>query len=594
MLRRASFVIFHLGTSNLGTLQINNSAILALFALLAFYLGYRFYSRYLSQKIYGLDEEFNTPAHEFEDGVDFVPTKRHILFGHHFTSIAGAAPIIGPCIAAYWGWLPAILWVVLGTIFMGAVHDFGALVVSLKEKGRSIADITATVINPRVRLMFLIFVMLLTWLVLAVFAMAIAGLFQAVPTAVLPINIEIIIAIFIGYLIYKKRMDALIPSLIALGILYLFVWLGTHYPISLSSLGVSADNIQTTWIIFLFSYSAIASLLPVWLLLQPRDFINSHQLVVGLGLIFLGIFLAQPAIDAPAIREVSDPGAPPIFPMLFVTIACGAISGFHGLVSSGTTSKQVNKLKDARLIGYGAMLGEGTLAVASTIAAVAGIALVSQCNLPSVGHVADLSWHNYYDSWSHATANKATAFVLGGGALLETLGLPHSLAKTLMAVLVISFAATTLDTATRIQRFIITEIGTAIHVKQLTNRYIATFAAIIPAVILTLWSVPDPVTGTMKQTAWVLWPIFGASNQMLAALTLMVLTLYFFQRKKPILPLFIPMLFIMMITISALVVKIQSFANQGNSLLLGLTLLMTALILWMIVEGVLLVKSKLC
>jgi len=569
-----------------------NSAYLAAIALLSFYLGYRFYSRFISDKILGLDEDLTTPAHEFNDGVDFVPTKRHILFGHHFTSIAGAAPIIGPCIAAYWGWLPALLWIIFGTIFMGAVHDFGALVVSLKEKGRSIADITSMVINPRVRLMFLIFVMLLTWLVLAVFAMAIAGLFQAVPTSILPINIEIIVALFIGYLIYKKGIDALLPSIIALGILYLFVWLGTMYPISLTSFGIASENVQTIWILFLFTYSAIASLLPVWLLLQPRDFINSHQLIVGLGLIFLGIFIAQPMIDAPAIREITDSGAPPIFPMLFVTIACGAISGFHGLVSSGTTSKQVNKLSDARLIGYGAMLGEGTLAVASTIAAVAGIALVTQCSLPSIGAVENLSWGVYYDSWAHATANKAAAFVLGGGALLEQLGLPSNLAKTLMAVLVISFAATTLDTATRIQRFIISEIGSALNFKPLCNRYGATLMAVIPAVMLTLWSVPDPVSGTMKQTAWVLWPLFGASNQMLAALTLMVLTLYFWQRKKPILPIFIPMLFIMLITFIALIIKAQSFYYQGNTLLFSINLIMIGLIIWMIFEGMLIVKGS--
>ena len=569
-----------------------NSAYLAAIALLSFYLGYRFYSRFIADKIYGLGDNLITPAHEFEDGVDFVPTKRHILFGHHFTSIAGAAPIIGPCIAAYWGWLPAILWVIIGTIFMGAVHDFGALVVSLKEKGRSIADITSTVINPRTRIMFLIFVMLLTWLVLAVFAMAIAGLFQAVPTSVLPINIEIIVALFIGWLIYKKGLDALLPSIVALGILYVFVWIGTQSPISLETFGIATENVQTTWILFLFTYSSIVSLLPVWLLLQPRDFINSHQLIVGLGLIFLGIFIAQPLIDAPAIREVADSGAPPIFPMLFVTIACGAISGFHGLVSSGTTSKQVNKLKDARLIGYGAMLGEGTLAVASTIAAVAGIALVTQCSLPSIGAVENLSWGVYYDSWAHATANKATAFVLGGGALLEQLGVSAALAKTLMAVLVISFASTTLDTATRIQRFIITEIGTATQIKSLTNRYIATIAAVVPAVILTMWSIPDPVTGGMKQTGWVLWPIFGASNQMLAALTLMVLTLYFWQRKKPILPLLIPMLLIMLITFTALIIKAQTFFSQGNSLLFGINMVMIVLIIWMVIEGVLMVKNK--
>ena len=569
-----------------------NSAYLASIALFSFYMGYRFYSTYISDHIFDLDEKIITPSQKFEDGIDFVPTKRHILFGHHFTSIAGAAPIIGPCIAAYWGWLPAILWIVFGTIFMGAVHDFGTLVVSLKEKGRSIADITSNVINKRVRLMFLIFVMLLTWLVLAVFAMAIAGLFSAVPTSVIPINIEIILAIIMGYLIYKKNTDALIPSIIALCILYFFIWVGTLIPISLNIFGISDHNIQNTWIICLFMYSAIASLSPVWLLLQPRDFINSHQLIVGLCLIFLGIFLSQPIIDAPAIRSQSDPTAPPLFPMLFVTIACGAISGFHGLVSSGTTSKQIEKLKDSRLIGYGAMLGEGTLAVASLIAAVAGISLVTNCNLPSIGVVENLNWSIYYESWAHATSNKATAFVLGGGALLEQLGLPHTLAKTLMAVLVISFAATTLDTATRIQRLIISEIGNAINSHTLQNKYIATIVAIVPAFILTMLSISDPITGSTKQAAWILWPIFGASNQMLAALTLMILSLYFWKKNKNITLIFIPMIFVMIITFISLTIKMQSFYKQGSLLLCSISFLMLLLIIWMIVEGALLTYNR--
>ena len=249
-------------------------------------------------------------------------------------------------------------------------------------------------------------------------------------------------------------------------------------------------------------------------------------------------------------------------------------------------------MQDARMIGYGAMLGEGMLAVASTIAAVAGIALVTSCNLPSIGFVPDLSWHVYYDSWAHATANKATAFVLGGGALLEQLGLPHNLAKTLMAVLIISFAATTLDTATRIQRFIISEIGTAIKLPLLQNKYIATVCAVVPAIILTMWSISDPVTGSMKQTAWVLWPIFGASNQMLASLTLMILTLYFWQRKKPVLPLLVPMLFIMVITFTSLIIKTHTFYLQGNMLLMAINLIMVLLIIWMILEGILLVYQK--
>ena len=569
-----------------------SSIILVLFGLGIFFLGYQFYSHFIESRIYGInDPDLVTPAHEFEDGIDFLPTKRHILFGHHFTSIAGAAPIIGPCVAAYWGWLPALVWVVLGTVFMGAVHDFGALVISIKEKGRSIADITASVISSRTRIMFLIFVMMLIWLVLAVFAMAIADLFVSIPSSVLPINIQIIVALIIGWIIYKKGMNSFIPSIIALGILYFFVWLGTQIPLSFSLLGWAKDQQTSAWIIILFIYSGIASLLPVWLLLQPRDYINSHQLLVGLGLIYLGIAVANPIIEAPIIRTSFEASAPSIFPLLFVTIACGAISGFHGLVSSGTTSKQINSITDARLIGYGGMIGEGTLALASIICAVAGIGLVSNCNLPAIGAVSDLTWSVYYDSWAHASANKATAFVLGGGALLESLGIPPGLAKTLIAVLVIAFAATTLDTATRIQRFIITELAIVLRFKFLTNRYVATIAAILPAILLVFVNVSLPSSTEAKQVAWVLWPIFGASNQMLAALTLMVLTLYFWQKNKPVLALLIPMILIMLVTIVTLCVKAMEFYSQ-NTILFVINLFMIGLVMWMIVEGIIVFQKK--
>ena len=568
-----------------------NSIFLAFGGLLLFGLGYRFYASYIASKIFSIGNfSGEVPAKEFEDGIDFVPTKKEILFGHHYTSIAGAAPIIGPCIAAFWGWLPAFLWVVLGTIFMGAVHDFGALVVSVREKGKSIADITGSVINPRVRTMFLLFVMMLTWLVLAVFAMAIAGLFVNVPAAVLPINIEIIIAIVIGFVLYKKKMDAFIPSVIALILLYIFVYIGTFHPLSFEFFGLDKAAQSNLWIILLFIYSGIASLLPVWLLLQPRDYINSHQLLVGLGLIFIGMLIAQPIVDAPMIR-VSGEGGPNMFPLLFVTIACGAISGFHGLVSSGTTSKQVSNIRHTKLIGYGAMLGEGTLALAATIAAVAGISLVANCNLPAVGRVEDLSWAVYYDSWAHAATNKATAFVLGGGALIESLGIQSNLAKTIMAVLVISFAATTLDTATRIQRFILMEVGDSLKIQVLKNRYIATLIAIIPALWLTLWQVTDQSTGSSTQAGWVLWPIFGASNQMLAALTLMILSIYYWKRNRPVLPLVIPFIFITIITLTTLMVKIQSFA-MTNRILLVIDGILIALILWMLYEGWMVFRTR--
>ena len=562
-----------------------SSVILVLFGLSFFYLGYRFYSKFIGDQIFGInDKQVSMPSKNFNDGIDYVPTKKHILFGHHFTSIAGAAPIIGPCVAAFWGWLPALIWILIGTVFMGAVHDFGALVTSVKEKGKSIADIASSTISKRARLMFLVFIIFLVWLVLAVFAMAIADLFVGIPSSVIPINIEIIIAIIMGYLLYKKKIDSLIPSLIALSILYFFIWVGTLYPIDFTS-SMNTQDAKNMWILILFIYSAIASLLPVWTLLQPRDYINSHQLFVGLSLLFLGIFVAQPIVDAPAIRSFSDPSTPSLFPLLFVTIACGAISGFHGLVSSGTSSKQLEKLPDSRMIGYGGMIGEGTLALASTIAAVAGISLVGEAHLPSVGAVSDLNWSVYYDSWAHASSNKATAFVLGGGALLESLGIPVKMANTIMAVLVISFAATTLDTATRIQRFILNEFGIVAKVKFLSNRYFATVIAIVPAIMLAFWNLSEPGTGTVRQAGWVLWPIFGASNQMLGALTLMVLTLYYWQKKKPILPLLLPMLFILVLTFSALIVNAIKFSVE-NSLLFILTLLLIMLILWMVYEGI--------
>ena len=568
------------------------AALVSAGVLAAFVIAYRFYAKWIGERIFGDTDELETPAHELEDGRDFVPTNKHVLFGHHFTSIAGAAPIIGPCVAAYWGWLPALVWVVVGTIFMGAVHDFGALVASVKERGRSIADLAGGVMSSRARVMFLCFVLVLVWLVLAVFAMAIAGLFVAQPSAVLPVNIEIVIALVIGWLLYRRKTKPLIPSLVALALLYLFVWVGTKAPLDVTALGLSPTQGRQAWIAALFVYSAIASLLPVWLLLQPRDYINSHQLVVGLALLFGGLVVAHPDFDAPAFR-VGAGDAPPIFPILFVTIACGAISGFHGLVSSGTTSKQVEKLRDTRMIGYGAMLGEGSLALASTMAAVAGIGLVAACELPGGRAVEDLSWATYYDTWAHAGAYKAVAFVLGGGAFLESLGLPADLSRTIMAVLVISFAATTLDTATRIQRLIVGEIGDALSLPPLKNPYVGTLIAVIPAALLAFVDVTDPATGEAREAGWVLWPIFGASNQLLAALTLMVLALYFASKKKPVLPLVIPMLFVTGVALVALVTKLRAFIAAENWPLTVVAVLMLGLAVWMLLEGLVALRARL-
>ncbi len=569
-----------------------NSLFLAIGGLFFFGLGYKYYASFIAKKIYSLDEFSGlVPAKEFEDGIDFVPTPKGILLGHHFTSIAGAAPIIGPCIAAYWGWLPAFLWIVFGAIFIGGIHDFGALVISVREKGNTIAEITGIIINKKVKAIFLFFVMMLSWLVMAVFSMAIAGLFVSMPTAVLPINIEIIIAILVGFLLYKNNNNSFIVSVLGLVVLYLFIYVGSFTPFSFGSYGIDKSSQITIWIFLLFIYSAIASLLPVWLLLQPRDYLNSHQLMVGLFLIYAGIVIAQPSIEAPMIRSLEN-GGPSLFPLLFVTVACGAVSGFHGLIASGTTSKQISNIKHTKLIGYGSMLGEGTLALASTIAAVAGISLVKKCSLPSIGYVENLSWNIYYDTWAHASTNKATAFVLGGGALIESLGISAILAQTITAVLVISFAATTLDTATRVQRFIITEVGKSAKIEVLSNRYFSTLLAILPALALTLGNIVDPISGQKIKLGWALWPIFGASNQMLASLILMMLSIYFWKKKKPVFPLFIPFVFITITTFISLLFNAKLFINNGNLFLFTLEIVLIFFISWMLYEGFKIYKSS--
>ncbi|MCZ6554696.1 MAG: carbon starvation protein A, partial [Candidatus Dadabacteria bacterium] len=346
-----------------------NAALLAIIVLILYFLAYRYYSKFLANKIFRLSDDEVTPAHEKNDGMDFVPSNKHVLFGHHFASIAGAAPIIGPAIAVFWGWVPAIVWVVLGTIFMGAVHDFSALVISVREKGRSVGDLAGILINPRARTLFLLIVYFLIFFVIAVFAYAIASLFVAFPESVLPVNFQIIVAVIIGFLFYKKGVPILWPSILALISLYVMIWVGTIVPIEIPA--IMGSQI-VTWIFLLLIYSFIASVLPVWTLLQPRDYINGHQLILGLGLLFIGLLVAHPEMQAPAINYNAEGGVP-LFPFIFVTIACGAISGFHGLVSSGTTSKQLNKMKDSRMIGYGGMLGEGALAMIATLAVAAGI-----------------------------------------------------------------------------------------------------------------------------------------------------------------------------------------------------------------------------
>jgi len=540
-----------------------NSAVVAVIVLVLYFLGYKYYSKFLSKKIFNLSDDEITPAHELKDGIDYVPTNKYVLFGHHFSSIAGAAPIIGPAIAVFWGWLPAILWVCLGTIFMGAVHDFSALVVSARRKGKSVVDLTGVLLNPRARTLFLIIVYFLIFFVIAVFAYAIAVLFVKFPTSVLPVNFQIVVAIIIGYLFYKKGVPILWPSIIALISLYFMIWLGTRIPMEIPA--VMGSPI-VTWIIILLVYCFIASILPVWTLLQPRDYINSHQLIVGLTILILGLIVAHPQMQAPAIN-INTEGGLPIFPFIFITIACGAISGFHGLVSSGTTSKQLNKMTDARQIGYGGMIGEGILAMVATLAVAAGIERSD--------------WLVHYENWHSASSSGISNFVLGSSSFLKALSIPELFGSTLISVIVISFAATSLDTATRIQRLILGELGTAYKIKLLKNRYISALLAVVPALLLALLAqAPGKGPGS---GGFLLWPLFGATNQLVGGLTLLVATIFLWKTGRPYIYTLVPMVFLIFITIGSMILQFKAFIN--NPLFLILSAIVLALALWLLLEA---------
>ena len=552
--------------------------------------GYLVYSRYIAKRIYRLDPDFVTPAHQFEDGVDFVPTNRHVLFGHHFTSVAGAAPIVGPAIGVIWGWLPAFLWVVLGTIFAGAVHDFGTLWLSVRHRGNSIGTLTEEIVGQRARVLFLLVIFFLLLMVNAVFAVIIANLFLANPGAVLPVWGSLVVALVVGLLIYRTGAGILAPSIGALLVLYGLIWLGQYVPFSLpdffglaptgSQLSAAAgdplaaaeaaanDGRRIGWILILFAYTFVASVLPVWLLLQPRDYVNGHQLFVALGIISLGVLVTNPPVLAPAVNLALPADAPSWFPLLFITIACGAISGFHGLVASGTSSKQLDRETDARYVGYGGALGEGALAVTSILATTAGFAL----------YVGADGWREHYSSWASASTGAATAFVNGVGVLAEGIGIPHAVATIFAAVVVISFAATTLDTSVRLQRYIIAELGVEYGIKAIQNRWLATFIAVTSCGLLALGL--DRGAGGMR-----LWPLFGTTNQLLAGLSLLILTLFLLRLRRPIWITVVPMGFLLFMTTWAMVLNLLRFVRESQTMLLVVGGAIFALEMWLLFEG---------
>ena len=568
-----------------------NAIVLALIGMVILALGYRYYSKFVGDKIFRLDPNYVTPAHRYKDDVDFVPTNKFVLWGHHFTSVAGAAPILGPAIAVYWGWLPAFLWVVLGTVFAAGVHDFGTLVLSVRNKGQSVGTLAHRLIGQRAKVLFLFIILILVLMINAVFAWVISNLFIQFPASVLPVFIQIPLAIWIGSTVYKKKKKMLVPSLIALVIMYtiavfsskftflqidLVRYMGGTDGAGLLGLG-SISTAFLIWIVVLMFYVYIASILPVWKLLQPRDFINSHQLVVGLGILYLGLLFINPTITAPATREVTDVSW---FPLLFITIACGAISGFHGLVSSGTSSKQLNKETDARFVGYLGAVGEGILALIAIIAVIT-VFPTKEAFLAT------------YSSFGAASAGGLGVFIEGASNLATGLMIPASIATTIVSIIVVSFAATTLDTSVRLMRYIISELGVEYNIPTLERKHVATTIAVISSAALVL--LPKGPSG-LGSGGYLLWPLFGTANQLLAGISLLLISIWLKRLGRNYLITIIPMVFLMFMTLYAMFQQVifqwSWFGNDSNMLLFVFGAIIFVFAIWIMLTAISALSGK--
>jgi len=549
--------------------------VLMLIGLALFTLGYFLYSRYLSRRVFQLSDSFTTPAHELSDGVDYVPTNKFILWGHHFTSVAGAAPIVGPAIAVIWGWGPAFIWVTLGTVFFAGMHDLGALWASARNKGRSIGALSSRYIGKRGANLFLVVIFLLLLMVIAAFAVVIKNLLISTPTAVIPTWGAIVVALLVGVAVYRLRWKLLPVTIVGVTALYGLIILGDQMPVVLPDdfLGMGP---ATFWIVALFVYGAIASLLPVWVLLQPRDYINGVQLFVGLGLLYGAVLIGtlfgaqKPEIVAPMFNTAVPEGTPSLVPLLFVTIACGAISGFHGMVSSGTSSKQLDKETDARFVGYFGAVGEGLLSLGTILAVIAGFRTVTE-------------WESVYSSFG---AGGVEAFVQGGSVLMQNgIGLPASLSATVLATMAVLFAATTMDTGMRLLRFVVQEIGDSVRIK--VTKVPATIVVVVVGLGLTFSQ------GLGGDGGLRIWPLFGTTNQLLASLTLSIIAVMLIRKRRNPLPALIPLVIVFVMAFWAAIEQLASFASPDGPdwLLFALDVVIIIASVWVAIEAIIAMRA---
>jgi carbon starvation protein len=539
-----------------------NTLIIAFILILWLFLGYKIYGSFIEKKVLKIDNTRPTPARELNDGIDYSPAKKPLLFGHHFSSIAGAGPILGPLLGVlYFGWLGALLWVALGSVFLGAVHDYTSLMTSVQNKGTSLGDLSEKTLGKRTKIIFSVFLWLALALVIAVFAVVASKTLVSQPKIVIPTFGLVFLAMIFGWLIYRKGMNIIAASLIAVVILFLLIYLGDLLPVELPAKTLGLSN-QNFWFFVLIVYSLFASSLPVWFLLQPRDYISTWILFLGLGLGYLGLIGFQPSINAPAFVSFTSKGGP-LWPMLFVIIACGAISGFHSIVAGGTTSKQLPDEASGKLIGYGGMITEAALA--GLVIFIAAAALIWD---PSGTE------SRFGFQYLMSSGDPINAFATGYGRIVSSLPVITLIYGTFFGMVMLNaFVLTTLDTGTRLGRFIFSELlGKKASIFQ--NRWIAS------AVILVFASLLGATEGYKA-----IWPVFGASNQLVAALALIVISSYLVAIKRPIKPTLYPAYFMLLTTLAALSYQGIKFFKEGSFFLASISVLLIALALVIVYEA---------
>jgi len=530
-----------------------NSLFLVAIAIIVFSIAYVTYGAWLCKQ-WGVDPNRKTPAHTMNDGVDYVPASAPVLLGHHFASIAGAGPIVGPIVAAVFGWIPVMLWIIFGGIFFGGVQDFGSLFASIRHDGKSVGQIIEANIGKSGKKLFAIFAWLTLLLVVAAFVNVVANTFVSVPEAATSSLLFIILAVVFGFAVYRRGVPLSIGSIIGVILLFVCIWFGMKNPMILS---------KNAWIALILGYIFIASVTPVWILLQPRDYLNSFLLYAMIGGAVIGLLIYRPALQLTAFGGFNVGGSY-MFPMLFVTVACGAISGFHSLVGSGTSSKQIANERDAKVIGYGGMLIECVLAVIALITA----AYIGGDKLKEL----------------LAAGGPVNVFSDGVGTFMTTIGIPMTVGKPFVALAISAFALTSLDTATRLARFIFQEFfeDETKEVQSIlaTNRYISTAITVV-------------LGGMLAVAGWAkVWPLFGSANQLLAALALLALAAWLANTGKNNKMFVYPMVFMFAVTLTALVLLIKTNIAAGNFILVGFAIALFILALILIQQAYKVLSGK--